>query len=187
MLTIFKKAVLLGKKSDQPLRALLVAGLSAGALGGALLFQYAGGLQPCVLCVYQRWPHLVIVMLAGAVAFLHWNAGHRRTPDHMVAVFFALAGVAALTGAGLAAYHVGVEQSWWTGSAGCSAPLEADSIDELRDRLLAAPMVRCDEVAWSFLGLSMAAYNGILSLFLLFLCIRGACISAAQGSNSESQ
>ncbi len=178
---------LFGNTLEPRLLALLVAGLSAVALAAALLSQYVGGLRPCPLCVDQRWPHLAIIMTAGAAAWLRWKAGDSPKADHMVAVLFTLAGVAALIGLGLAANHVGVEQGWWSGSAECSAPLEADSIDALRAALLAAPVVRCDEVAWSLLGLSMAAYNGVLSLFLMLLCIRGASLSVTQGSNSESQ
>ncbi len=183
-LNILKKAVLSGKELAryQLFWAIVAGGVSASALGIAMLSEYVGGLQPCVLCVYQRWPHLAIIIIAGLVTGLTWrrNAHNEPIQNHVIAGLFALAAIMALTGMGLAAYHVGVEYGWWQGSAACSAPLGAQSIDDLRARLLAAPVVRCDEVAWSFLGLSMASYNGIVSLFLAIICTYAAFISLVQ-------
>ena len=71
-----------------------------------------------------------------------------------------------LAGAGLAGFHVGVEQHWWAGLAACEGGPAGETVAELRERLLNAPPARCDEVAWPLLGLSMAAWNGLLSLGL---------------------
>ena len=66
--------------------------------------------------------------------------------------------------AALAGYHVGVEQKWWEGPASCSAAVAAGtSFEDLKAQLLAAPIVRCDEVPWSLFGISMAGYNVLLS------------------------
>ena len=88
--------------------ALLAAAGSAGLLLGALAFQYLGGLAPCVLCIWQRWPHVVALVFAG----LYLWRGH--------GALAALAGLAALTSAGIGMFHVGVEQGWWDGLAQCS-------------------------------------------------------------------
>lgn len=143
---------------------LLVA--SAGALGFALGAQYLGGLAPCPLCVYQRWPYALVIALAGAALVAPW-------PRALLALCaLALAGNAALAG-----YHVGVEQGWFALPAGCQAVgIGATTVDELRALLAAAPP-RCDEVAWSFLGLSMAAWNGLLALGLAVV----AALAAAPG------
>lgn len=145
-----------------PLGRLAPAGLllaSAALLGGAFAFQHLGGLAPCALCLWQRWPHAAVVALCLlALAF---------GPGRWTAVLLALAAGALLAGAGIAAFHVGVEQHWWQGTAECGSAFgPAGSIDELRARLLAQPVVRCDEVAWSLFGLSMAAYNLVLSVAL---------------------
>ena len=136
--------------------AALAAG-SLAALAAAFAFQHLGGLEPCPLCIWQRWPHLAIALLAVV------SLGFRGTA---AAVPVGLAGLAALAGAGLAGFHVGVEQQWWAGLEACAGGPPAETVAELRQRLLNAAPARCDEAAWSFLGLSMAAWNGLLSLAL---------------------
>jgi len=136
--------------------AALAAG-SLAALAAAFAFQHLGGLEPCPLCIWQRWPHLAIALLAVV------SLGFRGTA---AAVPVGLAGLAALAGAGLAGFHVGVEQQWWAGLEACAGGPPAETVAELRERLLNAAPARCDEAAWSFLGLSMAAWNGLLSLAL---------------------
>ncbi len=139
----------------------LIVAVSLGALATALASQYWGGLQPCVLCFYQRYAYL------GAIAFglLGLIAGP-RTGTRRAAV--ALAGLAFLTGAAIAAFHVGVEQQWWRGTTGCHAPAfdPNASIAELREQLLGTGFVPCDQVQWSLFGISMAGYNVVASLGL---------------------
>lgn len=138
---------------------ILLAGLgSVLLLGGALAFQYLGGLAPCPLCLWQRWPHAAAIVIGALAVTVLWRF---RRP------MCGLGGAAMLTGAAIAGYHVGIEQGWWEGPQTCSAPDPAGLTSaELLDRILAAPLVRCDEVAWEFLGLSMAAWNGLACLGL---------------------
>ena len=137
----------------------LVTLSSIGLLGGAFAFQYLGGLAPCVLCIWQRWPHGIAIVL-GLAAFA--LAG-RRAGGWLLC----LAGLVLLTGGGIAAFHVGVEQGWWQGTSECGASLStAGGLDALRESILAAPVVRCDEVPWSLFGISMAGYNFLISLAL---------------------
>src|SRR5207237_10719321 len=88
----------------------------------------------------------------------------------------AIAALGFLAGAGIAAFHVGVEQHWWAGTAECGAsgPLAGGSAADLRAKLLAQPVVRCDEVAWSLFGISMAGFNVIVSLALTAFAALGA-------------
>ena len=130
---------------------------SLAALAAAFAFQHLGGLEPCPLCIWQRWPHVATALLAALCLALRGPAA---------ATALALAGLAALAGAGLAGFHAGVEQQWWPGLAACEGGPPAKTAAELRERLLNAAPARCDEIAWSFLGLSMAAWNGLLSLAL---------------------
>ena len=147
----------------------LVLLVSIGALSVALLAQYAGGLAPCALCLYQRYAYGAAILFA-AIAFL------LRDRPGPLRVTVGLAGLALLTSAGIALFHVGVEQHWWAGSSACGGALDPNlSLDELRERLMSAPVVRCDEVPWSLFGLSMAGYNviyaggfGLLVLWLAF-------------------
>lgn len=139
----------------------LIVAVSLGALGTALASQYWGGLEPCILCYYQRYAYL------GAIAFglLGLIAGPRTNARRAAVV---LAGLAFLTGAGIAAYHVGVEQLWWRGTSECHAPAFDPNavIADLRKQLLESRFVPCDEVQWSLFGISMPGYNVLASLGL---------------------
>ena len=75
-----------------------------------------------------------------------------------------LIALSATTTAAIAGYHVGVEQQLWPGPASCSSAVANGSAAELLDRLLATPVIRCDEIAWSFAGLSMAGWNMLASM-----------------------
>jgi len=141
---------------------------SLALLLGALAFQYLGGLAPCHLCILQRWPHAAAIALG--LLLLAW-------PRRWLALAAALA---VLVGAGIAAYHVGVEQGWWQGPATCTAPEPgAQSSGDLLDQILATPVVLCDQVAWSLWGISMAGWNAILSLGLAWLWLRAYASSSA--------
>jgi len=142
---------------------------SIAILAAAFAFQFIGGLHPCALCLWQRYPYAAVIGLAGLGAGLA-RAGVKR--PHL-AVFMGLCALAFLIDAGIAGFHVGVEQAWWDGLATCSGTVSgAASLDELRDRLLAAPVVRCDEIAWSLFGISMAGYNFLMALALGLLSLR---------------
>lgn len=136
-----------------PRTAVMFCGLaSAVLLAAAFGFEYLGGLAPCKLCLWQRWPHTAVVLFS-----LLGLAGMRYK-----AVLILIVISAAVT-AGIAGYHVGVEQRFWAGPASCSSGLSDASAAALLDSLLATPVVRCDEIAWSFAGLSMAAWNMVIS------------------------
>ncbi len=139
-----------------------LAGLGVLMLAGALAFQHIGGLAPCALCIEQRKAWAAVIVLA-LLAIAAGRLGWRRAAT----AGLVLAAVAALTGAGVALFHVGVEQQWWPGTASCGAGFETfgqGSVADMRERLLARPVVRCDEVAWSMLGISMAGWNGLIAL-----------------------
>ncbi len=139
----------------------LVALVSFGALAAAYMAQYWGGLEPCVLCLYQRYVYMAALAVgvaglavAGSPAVGRWT---------LIA-----AGLVFFSGAAIAAFHVGVEQRWWRGTAGCHAPaLDMNaSVEQLREQLLETRFVPCDEIPWSLFGISMAGYNVLTSLAL---------------------
>ena len=138
---------------------LTAAGGSLALLLGAFAFQYIGGLAPCVLCLWQRWPHAAAVVI-GLVAL--------ALPGRALPL---LGMLAALTAATLGGFHAGVEQGWWQGLASCSGnSIAGISMDDLLNPATdVAPPVRCDQIAWSMAGLSMAAWNMLLSLGLAAL------------------
>ena len=126
----------------------LCGGASAGLLLAAFGFEYFGGLAPCKLCLWQRWPHWAVILFS-----LFGLAGLRSRLALM------LIALSAATTAAIAGYHVGVEQQLWLGPASCSSAVANGSATELLDSLLATPVIRCDEIVWSFAGLSMAGWN----------------------------
>ena len=139
----------------QTYQMILMLGLmSAGLLAAAFAFEIFGGLLPCKLCIWQRWPHAFIIV----IAILGLVSLRARL------VFVLIFGLA-LTNAGLSFYHIGVEQQFWQGPASCSGALDSGlSSGELLDLLLATPVIQCDEIAWTFLGVSMAGWNMLFSL-----------------------
>lgn len=144
----------------------IVAITSTMMLGGAFLFQYAGGLQPCVLCIYQRYPYGVAIVLSLTALAL----ANRKDGMWLSQMFVYACGILFLAGMAVAAFHVGVEQHWWQGTAECSATRAPETLEELRAMLEAQPVVRCDEVPWSLFGISMAGYNVIVSALLTAFC-----------------
>lgn len=140
--------------------AAFLLGASALVLGSAFLLQYGGGAEPCLLCVYQRYPYALVILLA-ALALLLAPRPRVQVP------LLALSGAVLLAGFGLAFYHMGVEQGVFAGPSNCSGPIgPVETIDELRERLLARPTGGCARVAVSILGLSLANWNAVLSLLL---------------------
>lgn len=132
---------------------------SGGLLLGAIAFQYIGKLPPCALCYWQRYGHIAALGIA-------WLALWPLSPPVRRTVL-TLAGLALLVTAGIALYHAGVEWKWWPGPQSCtSSGGFGGSIEELKRRIMQTPMVRCDEIPWSLMGLSMAGWNGLFSLLL---------------------
>jgi len=135
---------------------------SIALLGGAFVFQTLG-YAPCKLCLWQRWPHAAAIFV-GALALL---TGWRFWP-------WLGAAAAALT-SGFGVYHTGVEQGWWVGPTTCtSGPIGGMSAGDLLAQINAAPLIRCDEVAWALMGVSMASWNAILSAVLVAIWVKAA-------------
>jgi disulfide bond formation protein DsbB len=141
---------------------------SGGLLLGALFFQYVLGLAPCPLCHYQRWPHIAVVALAAAALAIG--------PGALRPWLIGLIAVALLATAGIAIFHSGVEQKWWAGLAACEGAGDDTpiGIGDLTKSLDRRPAPRCDQIAWSFLGLSMATWNALISLALAAFAFRAA-------------
>lgn len=138
----------------------LILAASIIVLGSALASQYWGGLAPCKLCIWQRWPYVATIVAALLALIVYRRPGARRFLVGICALAFAIGG-------GIAVYHAGVEQGWFPGPGSCSgAATMAETVEDLRRLLLTQPVVRCDEIQWSLFGVSMAGYNAIISLIL---------------------
>jgi len=123
----------------------------AALLGGAYAFQYLGGLFPCEMCWWQRYA--LFAALAFAVLALLIRGGRWLV---------LLAALAIAASAAIGGYHAGVEYHWWEGFTACTSNVAFDKGDPLA-AIMAAPSVRCDEVQWKLLGISMAGYNFLIS------------------------
>ena len=146
--------VSLGRAQIARLVALM---LPLGLLGGAFGSQYIGGLHPCEMCYWQRWPHAAAILLA-AIAF------SAPAPSQRSRLFTLLAAAAIAVSGAIGVYHAGVELGIFEGITTCTSTVRASSTDELLKQLMKVPLVRCDQVQWAFLGVSMAGWNAILSL-----------------------
>jgi disulfide bond formation protein DsbB len=133
--------------------ALLAALGSLAMMLGAWGFQYIGEMAPCELCLLQRWPHKIAIGLGVLILVL---------PNRWIALLGALV---VLGGAGIAFYHFGVELKYWPGPDTCTGLPDMGNALSV-DALWARPVVRCDDIPWSLLGISMAGWNGIISLGL---------------------
>lgn len=148
---------------------------SAALLIAAFAFEFIGGLAPCDLCLTQRWPHALAVLCA--LPFL------RFPPFWLARALAGIAGLAVAVGAGVAVYHVGIEQAWWPGPATCTAPAPgAVSSGELMNQILETPVVLCDQIAWSLFGISMPGWNAIFSGVLAFIWFGAAGYASSSAS-----
>jgi disulfide bond formation protein DsbB len=144
--------------------------VSAVVLAGVLVSQYWGGLAPCELCLLQRWPWGVAIV----IAFVATMVGSRPAFPWIAMLLTVVFAVSS----GLALYHVGVEQHWFAGPSACSgAATAADTLETLKEQILRQQPVRCDEAAWSMWGISLAGWNLLASLMMTGCCLAAFLLS----------
>jgi disulfide bond formation protein DsbB len=145
--------------ADHPavLSGMFAGGVSAALLLGAFASQYIGGLAPCEMCIWQRWPHGAAILF-GLVG--GWLVKKRALPGSTMRPLAVLAIAAiALTGA-IGVFHAGVEWKFWPGPSECSGFGYVPGRDDFKP----LQIVRCDEAQWRLLGISLAGYNALFSL-----------------------
>jgi len=144
---------------------LFFLGASAAILGAAYFFQFVLGYQPCELCLYQRYPYMLVIGIS-AVAFITRNR-HDISLKRAARGFLIIITALLFLDAAIAFFHVGVEQKWWQGLSACTVSFEAGATNqELLDAILNANAVPCDEPQWTLLGISMAGFNFLIALSL---------------------
>jgi disulfide bond formation protein DsbB len=150
--------------------ALVVAGIAAATLAGAWFFQLVLDIRPCPLCLEQRYAYYLAIPLGALVAF----AAAKDAPRSVILAGLVILAIAALGNAWLGAYHAGVEWQFWQGPTDCSGPVvDLGSAGNLLQRLDTVKVIRCDEVQWRFLGLSLAGYNVLISLLMAAIAAWG--------------
>lgn len=138
------------------LMVMLSAGGSAALLGGAYIFQ-ALGYPPCAMCLWQRWPHAAAILI-GLIAL--------KLPGRFLP---GLGALAAATTSGIGFFHTGVERDWWEGPASCSGTSSLEGLSGADLLAVTGPrVVMCDQVSWELFSLSMASWNALFSLLLVF-------------------
>jgi disulfide bond formation protein DsbB len=129
--------------------------LPAALLAGAWGSEYIGGLYPCEMCYWQRWPHEAAAMLA-VLAY----AARKGFAENVLLILAALAIIASGM---IGVFHAGVEYGWWQGITQCTQIPGANGGNFMND-IMATPLVRCDQPQWTLAGISLAGYNAILSI-----------------------
>jgi disulfide bond formation protein DsbB len=166
-----KDIVALARKNPLITAAAVIAATGLATIGGFFFFQYGLGLPPCPLCLEQRNAYYVAVPLA---ALLWLGANHGAARKVMILGFGVIVAIM-LSNTGLAAYHAGVEWKFWPGPQDCSGPINnLGTTKDLLKQLGNISLVRCDEAAWRFLGLSLAGWDVLVSLALACVALWGA-------------
>ena len=149
---------------------LAIAAIAAATLAGAWFFQLVLDIRPCPLCLEQRYAYYLAIPLGALVAF----AALRDVSRAVLLAALAILAAAALGNAGLGTYHAGVEWGLWQGPTECTGPIvDFGSAGNLLERLNTVKVIRCDEVQWRFLGLSLAGYNVLISLLMAAIAAWG--------------
>ena len=125
-------------------------------LGGAYASQYMGGLYPCEMCWWQRYPHMAAIPLA-LIAYMV------KGRPCVSALFAGLAGLAIGISGSIGLFHAGVEYGWWQGLTACSTSTAGGNPADILNQIMATPITRCDVAPWTLLGISLAGFNGLLS------------------------
>jgi len=155
--------------------ALAVTVIAAATLAGAWFFQLVLDIRPCPLCLEQRYAYYLAIPLGALIAL----AAARGAPRAVIYAGLAILAIAALANAWLGAYHAGVEWGFWQGPTDCTGPIgNLGSAGNLLERLERVKVIRCDEVQWRLLGLSLAGYNFLISLLMAAIAAWGIARSA---------
>ena len=149
---------------------------SASVLIAAVYFQYVLGLAPCKLCVWQRFPHVFAIIIGALILF--------NPKFKLVGTLSAL--IAILVGTSLAGYHAGIEAKFWPGPKSCSGLMNIKELtpELFLQKILTTKVIRCDEIPWSFLNISMAGWNLVISFFLTIIW-GGVLLSILKSSNTR--
>ena len=157
--------------------AVLILGIAAAAIAGAWYFQLVLDIRPCPLCLEQRYAYYFAIPFAALIAL----AAAKSAPRWLLLGGLAILALAALGNAILGTYHAGVEWGFWQGPTDCTGPVgNLGSAGTLLERLDTVKVIRCDEVQWRFLGVSLAGYNVLISLLMAAIALRGIARSIQQ-------
>jgi disulfide bond formation protein DsbB len=164
-----------GSRDAVFIAAAAIAVIAAATIAGAWFFQLVLDIRPCPLCLEQRYAYYLAIPVAALIALGAAKGASRR----LLAAGLVILVLALLANAGLGAYHAGVEWGFWQGPTDCTGPIvDFGNTGNLLDGLNKVKVIRCDEVQWKFLGLSLAGYNVLISLAMAALAVWGVSKAA---------
>lgn len=149
--------------SKNKLYFLSITSVAALAILFAFFVEYILGFEPCELCIYQRIPYylLIVVGIAGFIA--HQN----KYLAYLISLIFFFAAI-------LAGYHTGIERAWFAPSATCNPGFKMPkdvSVEEILEALYEAPVATCTKPAFKIFGFSMTEWNLFLNICLFFISL----------------
>jgi disulfide bond formation protein DsbB len=144
-----------------------ILAVSAFSLSTAFYAEAVLLLEPCRLCIYQRYPFFIAALIGILGLLLRKDIKTGRILLGLCALLF-------LINSGTAVYHTGVEQRWWISAfEGCSVTFDgADSTKTMLENIMSAPSGSCEDIPWAdpVFGFSMANYNIVLCFGLFVFC-----------------
>ena len=150
--------------------ALAILVIALATIAGAWFFQLVLDIQPCPMCLEQRYAYYAIIPLSALVAV----SSRRGSPRGVLLLGLVLLWLIALANAAYGAYHAGVEWKFWPGPSSCTGnPTLNLGGGSLLDQLDKVKVVPCDVVQWRFLGISLAGYNALISLLMAAIAAWG--------------
>ena len=165
-----------GREGASPalIAALAITIIAAATLAGAWFFQLVLDIRPCPLCLEQRYAYYLAIPLGALTALV----ASRDVPRGVLLAGLAILAAATFGNAVFGAYHAGVEWGFWQGPTDCTGPIgNLGNAGSLLERLDTIKVIRCDEVQWRFLGLSLAGYNVLISLAMAAIAAWGILVS----------
>tara|TARA_Y100001970_G_scaffold159516_1_gene195158 strand:+ start:830 stop:1333 length:504 start_codon:yes stop_codon:yes gene_type:complete len=139
----------------------IVTLISFIAICSALIAEFLFELEPCSMCLKQRHPYYFIILLFIINAFIKFH--------NKIWIYIGIQ-IASIYGAFYAIWHVGIEKNIINGPAECSGGLESfNNISNLKEQIVSKPVVNCEDVIWSFFGVSAATINTFILILILII------------------
>jgi len=155
--------------------ALLVLAVAAATIAGAWFFQLVLDIQPCPMCLEQRYAYYTIIPLSALVVL----GAAKGAPRQLLIAGLVVIALIAAANCIFGVYHSGVEWKLWQGPTDCTGPVvnfgKAGSLLEQLDKV---KVIRCDEVQFRFLGISLAGYNALISALMALIAVWGMARTA---------
>ena len=141
--------------------AVVVLLISSTAIASAWIAEFVFDILPCKMCLYQRYVYYLIIFISLIYIILK---------NIRLILYYWISCISFSIGLFFSIWHVGIEQNILPGLSGCTIIIDtSQSIKKLKDQILNQNIITCDNITWSFMGLSAATLNSLLLIFLLLI------------------